>query len=92
VSIRRGLSRTWTVIFGAPEINKLDLEVYLYGQTSALPFLNMFTPRGSKDFFGAQVNQLSLTREDQMFTILVVVLVLFLLGGGGWGYSRWRRD
>jgi hypothetical protein len=92
VSIRRGLSRAWTVIFGAPEINKLDLEVYLYEQTSALAFSNMVTPRGSKDFFGAQVNQLSLTREDQMFTILVVVLVLFLLGGGGWGYSRWRRD
>ena len=26
-----------------------------------------------------------------METILIVVLVLFLLGGGGWGYSRWRR-
>ncbi|MHB8502590.1 MAG: DUF3309 family protein [Candidatus Acidiferrales bacterium] len=27
-----------------------------------------------------------------MGTILIVLLVLFLLGGGGWGYSRWRRD
>ena len=26
-----------------------------------------------------------------METILIIVLVLFLLGGGGWGYSRWRR-
>jgi len=26
-----------------------------------------------------------------METILIAVLVLFLLGGGGWGYSRWRR-
>ncbi|MGC8548977.1 MAG: DUF3309 family protein [Acidobacteriaceae bacterium] len=26
-----------------------------------------------------------------METILIVLLVLFLLGGGGWGYSRWRR-
>jgi len=25
-----------------------------------------------------------------METVLVVLLVLFLLGGGGWGYSRWR--
>jgi len=25
-----------------------------------------------------------------METILIVLLVLFLLGGGGWGYSRWR--
>jgi hypothetical protein len=26
----------------------------------------------------------------KMSTILIVLLVLFLLGGGGWGYSRWR--
>ncbi len=26
-----------------------------------------------------------------METIVIVLLVLFLLGGGGWGYSRWRR-
>jgi len=25
-----------------------------------------------------------------METILIVLLVLFLLGGGGWGYSRYR--
>jgi len=25
-----------------------------------------------------------------METILIVLLVLFLIGGGGWGYSRWR--
>lgn len=25
-----------------------------------------------------------------MSTVLIVLLVLFLLGGGGWGYSRWR--
>jgi hypothetical protein len=25
-----------------------------------------------------------------MSTILIVLLVLFLLGGGGWGYSRYR--
>jgi hypothetical protein len=25
-----------------------------------------------------------------METILIVLVVLFLLGGGGWGYSRWR--
>jgi hypothetical protein len=24
-------------------------------------------------------------------TLLIVLLVLFLLGGGGWGYSRWGR-
>jgi hypothetical protein len=29
-----------------------------------------------------------------METALIVLLVLFLLGGGGWGYSRWhgQRD
>jgi hypothetical protein len=26
-----------------------------------------------------------------METVLIVLVVLFLLGGGGWGYSRWRR-
>jgi hypothetical protein len=26
-----------------------------------------------------------------METLLIVLLVLFLLGGGGFGYSRWRR-
>ena len=26
----------------------------------------------------------------EMSTLLIVLLVLFLLGGGGWGYSRWR--
>jgi len=25
-----------------------------------------------------------------MSTLLIVLLVLFVLGGGGWGYSRWR--
>jgi hypothetical protein len=34
---------------------------------------------------------LPLKREVQnMETVLIVLLVLFLLGGGGWGYSRWR--
>jgi len=26
----------------------------------------------------------------KMETVLVVLVVLFLIGGGGWGYSRWR--
>ena len=34
--------------------------------------------------------QLSSTSEYNMETLLIVLLVLFLLGGGGWGYSRWR--
>jgi hypothetical protein len=25
-----------------------------------------------------------------METVLIVLLVLFLIGGGGWGYRRWR--
>lgn len=29
--------------------------------------------------------------EDAMSTLLIVLLVLFVLGGGGWGYSRYRR-
>jgi hypothetical protein len=27
-----------------------------------------------------------------MGTILIVLLIVFLLGGGGWGFSRWRRN
>jgi hypothetical protein len=25
-------------------------------------------------------------------TLLIVLIVLFVLGGGGWGYSRYRRN
>jgi hypothetical protein len=25
-----------------------------------------------------------------MSTLLIVLLLVFVLGGGGWGYSRWR--
>ena len=32
-----------------------------------------------------------LTNEEAMSTLLIVLLVLFVLGGGGWGYSRYRR-
>lgn len=34
--------------------------------------------------------QLPLTEEEDMETLLIVLLVLFVLGGGGWGYRRWR--
>ena len=30
-------------------------------------------------------------RGYNMETILIILLVLFLVGGGGWGYTRWRR-
>jgi len=26
-----------------------------------------------------------------MSTLVIVLLVLFVLGGGGWGFSRYRR-
>jgi hypothetical protein len=29
-------------------------------------------------------------KGEDMMTILIIVLVLFVIGGGGWGYSRWR--
>jgi hypothetical protein len=31
-------------------------------------------------------------RGADMETVLIALLVVFLLGGGGWGYSRWRRN
>jgi LPXTG-motif cell wall-anchored protein len=36
--------------------------------------------------------RLPLTGEEDMdmSTLLIILLVLFVLGGGGWGYSRWR--
>jgi len=34
--------------------------------------------------------EVPLTQEVAMGTLLIVLLVLFVLGGGGWGYSRWR--
>ena len=38
-----------------------------------------------------EVARSSLSRKGKdMGTVLIVLLVLFLLGGGGWGYSRWR--
>jgi hypothetical protein len=38
-------------------------------------------------------NQIPLRSEDRdMETILIVLLVVFLLGGGGWGYSRYRGN
>jgi hypothetical protein len=30
------------------------------------------------------------TEEEDMGTLLIVLLVLFVLGGGGWGYRRYR--
>jgi hypothetical protein len=33
----------------------------------------------------------NLNKGETMDTLLIVILVLFLIGGGGWGYSRWRR-
>jgi hypothetical protein len=29
-------------------------------------------------------------RRFDMSTLLVILLILFLVGGGGWGYSRYR--
>jgi hypothetical protein len=39
--------------------------------------------------YKSQSSFLSQVRYN-METVLIVLLVLFLLGGGGWGYSRWR--
>jgi hypothetical protein len=32
----------------------------------------------------------SLQMRCDMETVLIVLLLVFLLGGGGWGYRRWR--
>jgi hypothetical protein len=40
--------------------------------------------------FGTQAAVYWAEKRCEMSTLLIVLLVLFLLGGGGWGYSRWR--
>jgi hypothetical protein len=35
-------------------------------------------------------NKGEINKGEIMDTLLIVILVLFLVGGGGWGYSRWR--
>jgi len=47
-------------------------------------------PDGSRAFLLA-VCRLRILTENVMSTLLIVLLVLFVLGGGGWGYSRYRR-
>jgi hypothetical protein len=45
--------------------------------------------RPSMTLCGVAASFLSRRGKD-METVLIVLVVLFLLGGGGWGYSRWR--
>jgi hypothetical protein len=55
------------------------------------PFLISFmiaTYGGSK----AKLTSFLWLGRKEMGTILIVLLVVFLLSGGGWGYSRWRRN
>jgi hypothetical protein len=40
--------------------------------------------------FSMAVLRLLLISSGDVSSILTVLLVLFVLGGGGWGYSRWR--
>ena len=37
------------------------------------------------------VLQLLLRGDQDMSTLLIVLILSFVLGGGLWGYSRWRR-
>jgi hypothetical protein len=49
------------------------------GRMRGLPAFQHGGPSGSTD-----------QRGRHMSTLLIVLLVLFVLGGGGYGYSRWR--
>jgi hypothetical protein len=58
-------------------------------QTSSLATSIMLCSEEVRRPFQRLVNFLAQERYN-MSTLLIVLLVLFLLGGGGWGYSRWR--
>jgi hypothetical protein len=40
--------------------------------------------------FSRPIQLFSLQMRCDMETVLIVLLLVFLLGGGGWGYRRWR--
>jgi hypothetical protein len=47
-------------------------------------------PRAKRGDAGARPSGREVRNMD-MTTVLIVLLVVAVLGGGGWGYSRWRR-
>jgi hypothetical protein len=58
-------------------------------QTSFLATSMMLLVTKRDDRYKGKSSFLSQMRYN-METVLIVLVVLFLLGGGGWGYSRWR--
>jgi hypothetical protein len=65
------------------------LKVVKCEQTSILETFMMLLVKECDDRYKGQFSFLLQVRYN-METIAIVVLVLFLIGGGGWGYSRWR--
>ena len=59
-------------------------------QTPILAALMMWLMRMQDDCSEGRLRVISLAEGYKMETIVIVLLVLFLLGGGGWGYSRYR--
>jgi hypothetical protein len=69
-----------------------DLKVSLCVQISALVSLNMATSgEVRRTLLRMREPAFSDLGGSKMETLLIVLLVVFLLGGG-WGYSRWRRN
>jgi hypothetical protein len=66
-----------------------SLKVVQCAQTSSLATSMMLRSGVVRRPLQGSVSCLAQMRYN-MSTILIVLLVLFLLGGGGWGYSRWR--
>jgi|SRR5580658_5811918 hypothetical protein len=92
VSIRRGLSGAKDRLFSYSKNNRYDLKVSLNVQLIALAFYNIVAQGVVRRLFCEGVKQLLCPGRIQMETILIVLLIVFLFGGGGWGYSRWRRN
>jgi hypothetical protein len=71
--------------------NKKSDEVIKSDQTSVFgQFYPSEEVKKQDDRYKGRSRFLSQVRYN-METVLIVLLVLFLLGGGGFGYSRWRR-
>ena len=62
-----------------------------FSGSSRIPSRSLIGTSGTDNAFKKGEGLNRQTKGETMDTILIVLIVLFLLGGGGWGYSRWRR-
>jgi len=76
-----------TVKDGALRIERLKWSNVL--RHTSLPLISWAVVKKWDGRYKGQSSFLLQVRYN-METVLIVLVVLFVLGGGGWGYSRWR--